>query len=280
MRLLALLSSLGILILPLTASAAGPREELKALTAQLQKEPSDDALRAKAIALAVTLKPAPAIPEEAREPFVMGATVLKKASNPAGAGKAIGLFTQAIAAAPWYADAYYNRALAREIAGQFEAAIDDLKLYLKFKLSEDDRRAAQDKIYTLKAETEISASKKSDAINDLEGSIFASVDKKGTEIQYRITNGRADIWTRRTEYRGSLCYDGLRRDGPIGEEVMCPDGTGAGRLTIPLNGRHGEFEDHPGYKTTIDISEDGQSLLMKQSKGWDGNPKEYPFTRR
>ncbi len=149
-----------LLILAASANAQSPREELQQMVEQLQKTPNDNALREKIIKLAITIRPTPAIPEEAREPFVMGATVLKKASDPAGAGKAVDLFTQALNIAPWFVDAYYNRAIAREAAGQFEPAIDDLKLYLEFKLTDAERREAQDKIYALKADAELVSAKK------------------------------------------------------------------------------------------------------------------------
>ena len=142
-----------------SAYAQSPREQLQQMVEQLQKTPTDNALREKIIKLATSIKPPQAIPEEAREPFVMGATVLKKASDPAGASKAVDLFSQALTIAPWFAEAYYNRALARETAGQFEPAIDDLKLYLEFKLTDAERREAQDKIYSLKADAQLAVSK-------------------------------------------------------------------------------------------------------------------------
>jgi hypothetical protein len=147
------------LALAASAYAQPPREQLNQMVQQLQKSPSDNALREKIIKFATSIKPAPAIPENAREPFVMGATVLKKASDPAGASKAVELFTQALTIAPWFADAYYNRAVAREAAGQFELAIDDLRLYLGFKLTGAERREAQDKIYALKASAQLAAAK-------------------------------------------------------------------------------------------------------------------------
>src|SRR3990172_1141519 len=116
------------LALAVSAYAQSPREELQQMVEQLHQSPNDNAQREKIIKLATNINPAPAIPEEAREPFVMGATVLKKASDPAGASKAVDLFTQALNIAPWFAEAYYNRAIARETAGQFDSAIDDLKL--------------------------------------------------------------------------------------------------------------------------------------------------------
>lgn len=145
-----------------SAHAQSPREQLNQMVQQLQKTPGDHTLRERIIKLGTSIKPAPAIPEEAREPFVMGATVLRKASDPAGAGRAIDLFTQALTIAPWFADAYYNRAIAHEAAGQFEPAIDDLKLYLGFKLTDAERREAQDKIYSLKADAQLDAAKKAE----------------------------------------------------------------------------------------------------------------------
>ena len=153
-----------LLALAASVDAQSPREQLQQMVEQLQKTPNDNALRERIIKLATSIKPTPAIPEEAREPFVMGATVLKKASDPAGASKAVDLFTQALTVAPWFAEAYYNRALARETAGQFESAIDDLKLYLEFKLTDAERREAQDKIYSLKADAQLASAKKSEEV--------------------------------------------------------------------------------------------------------------------
>lgn len=153
---------LTFLALAASAYAQSPREQLKQMTQQLQKTPGDNVLREKIIKLATNIKPAPAIPEEAREPFVMGATVLKKTNDSAGVSKAVDLFTHAINLAPWFADAYYNRAMAHQSAGQYESAIDDLKLYLAFKLTDAERREAQDKIYALKADAQLASARKAE----------------------------------------------------------------------------------------------------------------------
>lgn len=156
-----LFALIGVLLaVTLPVYAQSPREQLQQLVIQLQKTPADTGLRERIIKLTAELKPAPAIPEEAREPFVMGTTVLKKASDPAGALKAVDLFTRSLAIAPWFADAYYNRAMARQAAGQHESAIEDLKFYLGFKLTESERRDAQDKIYALRAEALLGSERK------------------------------------------------------------------------------------------------------------------------
>ena len=154
---------LALAFLALTASAfaqeQNAREQFKNAVAAYQKTASGENALA-VIKLYKQIEPPPAVPEEAREPFVMGATILKKASSPADAGKAVDLFTQSLAIAPWFAEARYNRALARETAGQFGEAMDDLKLYLEFKLTDTERREAQDKIYSLKADAQLASAKK------------------------------------------------------------------------------------------------------------------------
>lgn len=49
----------------LSAYAQSPREQLSQMLQQLQKTPTDNALRVRIIKLAAEVKPAPAIPEEA-----------------------------------------------------------------------------------------------------------------------------------------------------------------------------------------------------------------------
>lgn len=159
------LSVLFLASLAFTASAPAqersPREQFQSAMAAYEKTPAKEAAL-KVIELYKQLDPPPAVPEESRRPFVMGATVLKKANDKAGAVKAVDYFTEAVKTAPWFAEAYYNRALAREIAGQFTQAIDDLRLYLAFSLSDAERREAQDKIYSLEADAQLDAAKQAE----------------------------------------------------------------------------------------------------------------------
>jgi len=69
MKLLVLL--FGVLMLANSANAESPREQLKQMVEQLQQSPSDNALREKIIKLAQELRPAPAVPEEARRHFII-----------------------------------------------------------------------------------------------------------------------------------------------------------------------------------------------------------------
>lgn len=144
----------GVLILANVAGADSPREQLKQMVAQLQKSPSDGALREKIITLARKLKPAPAVPEEARRHFVKAVTLQKDAKSPEDYDLPIQEYRQALLLAPWWSDAYFDLASALELKQQYADAIQNLKLSMLASPGGPDARAAQDKVYALEAKSD------------------------------------------------------------------------------------------------------------------------------
>jgi len=108
-------------------------------------------LRKIIIEVATAMKPLPPVPEESRRHFVMGTTLFNYAKTPDDYSQVTGEFKQASDLAPWWPEARYNLALAKEAAGDYSGAVADLKLYQTFKLSDDEARSTQDKIYVLEA---------------------------------------------------------------------------------------------------------------------------------
>jgi hypothetical protein len=131
------------------AQTASSQQTLNQYVADLQSNPNDAALRGKIIALAQTMKTPPAIPEEAREHYVMAATFMESAKDPAGFARAVEQYKAALLIAPWWADAYKKLAIAQKAANQFDDAIASLNLYLLTQPA--DARDAQDEIYKIKA---------------------------------------------------------------------------------------------------------------------------------
>ncbi len=132
-----------------TVHAANPREELTPLTAQLQSNPSDTALREKIIKLAQTIKPAPAVPEEAQRRLGRGQAAFETAKEPADFDKAIAEFQAASNAAPWLAAPYYNLGVAQEKSKKYREATVSFKLYLLAAPSATDAGAVKQKLYKL-----------------------------------------------------------------------------------------------------------------------------------
>ncbi|MHB1141596.1 MAG: ankyrin repeat domain-containing protein [Sulfuricaulis sp.] len=109
--------------------------------------------------LASELKPAPAIPEEARKHFIEGTAIVKAAKNPAQQAIAAQSFTEALKVAPWWGDAYYNLGVAQELAEKYDEAEQAFNFYLLSKPGATEKREVQDRIYALSAKRKLLGAK-------------------------------------------------------------------------------------------------------------------------
>ena len=113
-----------------SAQAQSPREQLSQMIEQLQKTPSDNALREKIIKLAQGVKPAPAVPDEVGRRMARGEAAFESAKDVSGYDNATREFQMAANAAPWYSNAYFNLGVAQEKAGNAKEAMESFRLYL------------------------------------------------------------------------------------------------------------------------------------------------------
>jgi tetratricopeptide (TPR) repeat protein len=273
----AFLFVLTFLTLPASAYAQTPREELKQMAEQLQKTPGDNALREKIIALAEKLKPAPAVPEDARRAFIRGNTAFAAAKDPAGFSRAIERFEEASALAPWWADPYFNLAKACEGTQDFDCALRALKYYRATAKTEADKRQAQDLAYALEEKRDLKtadalAKAAADTPQAREAALFQKVDgarfvvrhtpensglKPGTmawdeiiEIKNRTLNFTAKI-----HYINMGSIYGHRQPGEyLVDSISYRDGA----FTQTLNN---------GAKAVYRIKADGQALMKRYEGG-------------
>lgn len=146
---MALASVIAILVCAPVAHA----QSLDQLVQQLEEKPGDTALHEQIIKLAKEENLA--IPEEARAHFVEGAAIAQSAKDAEGQKLAVASFKEAVKIAPWWGEAYYNLAVAQELAGQLDDAQSSLKFYILTNPGEKESREAQDKIYALKGKKKI-----------------------------------------------------------------------------------------------------------------------------
>ncbi len=145
------------------AQAQSPQETLNKYISDLQKNPNDSALREKIIKHVQTMRPLPAIPEEARRYFIEGNALLKAAKAQKGYGLAIDAYRQCLLTAPWWAEALYNYAVALDLANQFDEGMNALKLYIATNPGEGESRKAQDKIYEIGAKKKLAAQEREES---------------------------------------------------------------------------------------------------------------------
>lgn len=133
------------------SKSTGSRPTLKEYIAQLQENPGDQDLRKEIINRALTLRPKPAIPDEAHESAGQAAYFFNNSRGPEDFAKAVKAYEEALLAAPWVPDYYFNLGVAQEKAGNPDRAIGSLRLYLLASPRAQDREAVLERIGGLKA---------------------------------------------------------------------------------------------------------------------------------
>jgi tetratricopeptide (TPR) repeat protein len=112
------------------AQFSNPQQTLNQYIADLQKNPSDYALREKIIRHVQAMKPAPSIPLEAEKFEGRAEFAFKHAKSEADFLDAAHEYGKALLIAPWAGPYYFNQGLAYEKAGKLAEARRSFELYL------------------------------------------------------------------------------------------------------------------------------------------------------
>ena len=254
-----------LLLNPVTnLHAESPREQLNALVVQLQGNPGDNTLREQIIKLVQGLDPPPAVPEEARRAFVQGTTIAKEAKNPEQQALAVQSYQDALKIAPWWGDAYYNLALAQELAGQLDAAQSSFKLYILTNPGEKEARDAQDRIYALEAKAKLAvvdstqqqAAQEKDAsetiLHTIDGALYGFEstfpDENGAQFVFQYFS--VEVHGHQATYKTYLALS-------PGDITI---------YTCVLNGTNCDLQgwDDPSFRQTLSFSSDGNSVTSTE----------------
>ncbi len=127
------------------------REALAHYTVALQEAAKNNSsdipdLEKKNIEIYLKLDPKPLLSEEARRHVAYGEAAVEIAKDPEGFKKAADEFSQALLIAPWYAKGYFNLGLVQEKAGDYQEAMQDLRLYLIAEPNAPDAEEVQTRI--------------------------------------------------------------------------------------------------------------------------------------
>lgn len=143
--------------------AQNQQEILTKFIAELQKNPNDNTLREKIIKHVQTMSPAPAVPEEAKRYLARGKAAFKGAKETIEFNESAEEFKKALLAAPWLADGYYNLGIVQDKAGQYAAAMENLRLYTTAAPNASDLEKVKELIYEIEYRKEKVAKESSPA---------------------------------------------------------------------------------------------------------------------
>lgn len=169
---------------------------------------SDQALREKVISLVQKLSPPPAIPDEARRFAVRGQIAVREAKSQADYLEAAREFSKALKLAPWWAESYFNLAVAQEKAGQFTEAVRSLKLYLLAAPNAPDAEKIKDQIYALEYRQERARKEEQERVEETRRK---EAVKREAEEQERRRQEQARREREERERRESMARDELAR---------------------------------------------------------------------
>ncbi len=258
-----LISVITFLALATGAHAQSPREQLNQMVQQLQKNPSDNALREKIIKLGATVRPA--VPAEAERRMVRGSTAFKSATSAAGYQDAAKEFERATLAAPWYGDAYFNLGVAQDKAGNHEAALRSLKLA---QMASPGSKEITNLIYEVEYRNEKARAPEAEAARQ------AALQKQKGEALLKSLNG-AVFFQRETSHLGNIIDWEIHINGreltwlqvlvKPARGNSTPVGYTNDHGTKPITLMGGQI--YAEYFGKVTISPDGQTLQTERTGG-------------
>ncbi len=201
----AVLLILGMIVMIPISYAQTPQETLRQYVSELQKNPSDNALREKIIKHVRSMRQAPRTPEEVDELIGQAKYVFKHAKTQEDYLGAVEAYKKIVNIAPWVGDNYFNLGVAQEQAGQLNDAIASFKLYLLASPDAKDAREVRERIGGLKyavehattaSRPEPAAAKPEDEyvawLKKLDGARFAA-DAKGGNSGLKLMGPVRDV---------------------------------------------------------------------------------------
>jgi len=121
------------------------------------KKGNPQQLREKIIRLVRRLGAPSEVPENYHRHMARGEVFVETAQDKIGFAKAAEEFTKASNEAPWRSEVYYNLGIVQDKAGQYDKAIQSLKLYLLAAPNASDTREVRTLIYKIEARREAQA---------------------------------------------------------------------------------------------------------------------------
>ncbi len=258
---------------PDLVQASGSQETLNQYVSDLQKNPTDQALREKIIKLALTLNPKPVVPQDVVMHEGAAEYAIKHAKTATDFADAAKEYEQALLSAPWIAADYFNCGVAYEKAEQYDAAIRNFNLYLAAS------PGAKDTNDVLKR------------IGGLEYAANKAAKGPSQEAVVAQEQNKSEDWSRKLDGRRYTCPEGYGQTSTIdvrGNVLVwgniMPDGAYSEAFRSELRGSKSPvpFDSNSAaaqlglVESTLTISEDGNSMTNRM-RYRDGDVHEHIY---
>lgn len=274
------------------AQKPSQQDTLNQYVSDLQKNPGDYDLREKIIKLVQTMKPAPAVPEEAERFMARATAAVKGAKTEKDFHDAAAELKKASLHAPWLPEIYYNLGVTEDKAGKYNQAIKNLKLYLVAAPEASDSKAVKNLIYEIEYRQEKAAKASSpEALAAKKQEEYLAWLGKIDGARYTRDESNESITaTSFYEVHGNQLTNGVYVSwcSAAGKEkdFRCTNMLGKGwwvnpQFSATIENREASWlvsRDYPAWGTSYaTISEDGATLSVRVSR--TGNDTTYVFRR-
>lgn len=208
----------GVASLPAQQSHSSSSEQLNQYVAELQKNPSDDALREKIIKLTLTMKQKPATPPEAYELSGRAKYAVEHATSAADFAAAAEAFGKALQLAPWAADFYFHQGVAQEKAQKLDLAIKSFEWYVMAAPDAQDVHSVRERIGGLKYAQEKAAAavQQQTAADEAARRAQQSAQEQARLTDQRVQEQARQAQERRQKYPFEGTWEGTSDSGTPG----------------------------------------------------------------
>ena len=267
------------------AQSTNAPDTLNQYVADLQKNPSDTALREKIIKLAREMNPPPAIQEEARRHYVIAKTLTKDTKKAEDFAEPIAEFKSVLLIAPWWGAANGEFGMLLEAAGRYDEAMSALKLYIATNPGEEKARGAQDEIYIIEAKQKKAAKEAEAKARESSPEAVAAQQQNKFEEWLKKLDGRrytypnSENGTLVIDVRGNVLVWGVITPRTGYSEQTGPEGRPEIRgreTTVSVENFAKSNMGHQIVSETVIITEDGDRLTVRR-RFTDGDVRDFIY---
>ncbi len=219
------------------------------------------------------------VPEEAARRMARGSAAVELAKDESGFRKAAYEYKEALKAAPWLAEGYYNLGIVQDKSGDYAEAVKNLKLYLFARPDSGDAAAVREMIYKIEYKKE-EASKGPAASGGVPEETRKMVRNLAGKWGYDVFEDRTDYYDLivtgdnafTMEYKYSRCTTG---EAPPTKNLLTMTVSGD-----RLEGTHTHWTDLSYMGFSVEektfpvsgmISDNGNTIIIEFDHPWPSN---------